>query len=256
MIAEELRKYLVSTAPEQRIGDVRIGARYTAAMLEDGNVGVAYTFRERAAADPSVFTGRQSPIGRTTAEILEYLGSADGIARTMGLAVANALANRHGTGQHEADVLHVLSVGFLDQVGMVGYFGPLVAPLEKRVRELVIFERDASRARGVRPAEEAFVELRRCDVAIITSTALIFSILLYAVPRLKIEGMAILLYLSLYSAGRFFISIFRVNKTIVLGLREAQIIALAIIVLAIPAALYLWHRAKQAQGCDERALPG
>ena len=174
MVAEELRKHLVKTAAEQRIADVRIGPRYTAAMLGDRNVGVAYTFRESTAAESSVFTGRLSPVGRTTTEVLEYLGSDDGLERTVGLAVANALANRRGAGQHEGDVLHVLSIGFLDRVGMVGHFGPLVAPLEKRVRELVIFERSAARPERVLPAEEALVELPRCDVAIITATALIF----------------------------------------------------------------------------------
>ncbi|MHB0979839.1 MAG: Rossmann-like domain-containing protein [Thermoleophilia bacterium] len=174
MIAEELRNYLVSTATEQRIADLRVGSRYTAVMLEDGNVGVAYTFRENAAADPPVLAGLQSPVGRTTMEILQYLQSDDGLERTVGLAVANALANRRGAGQHEADILHVLSVGFLDRVGMVGYFGPLVAPLEKRVRELVIFERDTARSERVLPAEEALEELPRCDVALITATALIF----------------------------------------------------------------------------------
>jgi uncharacterized protein len=173
MIADDLQTRLLSVAPEQRLADVRIGPRYTAAMLDDGNVGVAYTFREEAAADSSIFVGRRSLVGRTTAEILEYLQSDEGAERTVGLAVANALANRRGAGQHEGDVLHVLSVGFLDRVGMVGYFGPLVAPLEKRVRELVIFERDAARSERVLPAEEALLELPRCDVAVITSTALI-----------------------------------------------------------------------------------
>jgi len=173
MIAEELRNYLVSTATEQRVADVRIGPGYTAAMLEDGNVGVAYTFREKAAADSSVFTGGRFPVGRTTTEILGYLGSDEALECSVGLAVANALANRRSAGQHEGDVLHVISVGFLDRVGMVGYFGPLVAPLEKRVRELVIFERNAARSERVLPAAEALAELPRCEVAIITSTALI-----------------------------------------------------------------------------------
>ena len=173
MIADDLRTQLIADAPEQRLADVRIGTRYTAAMLEDGNVGVAYTYREKTAVDSSVFAGRRSPVGRTTTEILEYLESDDELERTVGLAVANALANRRGAGQHEGDVLHFLSIGFLDRVGMVGYFGPLVAPLEQRVRELVIFERDASRSERVLSAEEALVELPRCDVAIITATALI-----------------------------------------------------------------------------------
>jgi phosphatidylglycerol---prolipoprotein diacylglyceryl transferase len=87
----------------------------------------------------------------------------------------------------------------------------------------------------------------------------VVGILLYAVPRLKTDGMAMLLYLSLYSLGRLFISFFRVNKIIVVGLREAQIIALAILVLAVPAALYLRFRAKRTQPCqatDEHATLG
>jgi uncharacterized protein len=173
MIAEELRRYLVSTAREQRIVDVRIGLGYTAAKLEDGNVGVAYTFREKAAPGCSVFMGKRPLAGRTTAEMLEYLGSGDGVESTLGLAVANAIANRPRADQHEGDILQLLSVGSTDRVGMVGYFGPLVPPLEKRVRELVIFERDATRSERVRPAEEALLELQRCDVAVITATALI-----------------------------------------------------------------------------------
>jgi len=79
----------------------------------------------------------------------------------------------------------------------------------------------------------------------------IVGILLYAIPRLKIDGTAILLYLSLYSVGRFFLSYFRVNKIVFLGLREAQIVALVVIVLAIPAAFYLMRRARRVHpgGC-------
>jgi phosphatidylglycerol:prolipoprotein diacylglycerol transferase len=71
------------------------------------------------------------------------------------------------------------------------------------------------------------------------------AILWYAVPRLKTDGMAILLYLGLYSFGRFFISFYRVNNIIVLGLREAQIVALVVLVLVGPAAWLLHRRAQQ-----------
>ena len=53
------------------------------------------------------------------------------------------------------------------------------------------------------------------------------AILWYAVPRLKTDGMAILLYLGLYSFGRFFISFYRVNNILLFGLREAQLVALS-----------------------------
>ncbi|NLE11454.1 MAG: DUF364 domain-containing protein [Actinobacteria bacterium] len=174
MIIDDLRDYLASAFAEQRLADVRIGLGYTAVMLEDGNVGVAYTARENASPGCSVFMGRRPLVGRSTTEILEYLGSDDGVERTVGLAVGNALANRPGAGQQAGDILETLSVGFLDRVGMVGFFGPLVSPIEKRARELVIFERTMTRSERVLPAEKALEELPRCDVAVITSTAFIF----------------------------------------------------------------------------------
>ena len=46
-----------------------------------------------------------------------------------------------------------------------------------------------------------------------------------------------------YSFGRFFISFYRVNNILLLGLREAQLIALIVLVAVVPAALLLHRRA-------------
>jgi phosphatidylglycerol---prolipoprotein diacylglyceryl transferase len=70
-------------------------------------------------------------------------------------------------------------------------------------------------------------------------------VLWYAVPRLKTDGTAILLYLGLYSFGRFFISFYRVNNVIVLGMREAQIVALVVLVAVGPAAWLLRRRSQR-----------
>lgn len=78
----------------------------------------------------------------------------------------------------------------------------------------------------------------------------VLGVLLFTVRRVKTDGVAILLYLGMYSLGRFFLSYFRVNKIIVFGLREAQIIALVIIVLAIPSALYLVHKERQRRAAS------
>ena len=75
--------------------------------------------------------------------------------------------------------------------------------------------------------------------------AVMVAILWYVVPRLKTDGMAILLYLGLYSFGRFFISFYRVNNVLLLGLREAQLIALAVLIAVVPAALVLHRRARR-----------
>jgi len=173
MIVDDLRAHLVSTTPEQGLADVRIGLGYTAVMLTNGNVGVAYTFRESASAGCSVFMGMRPLVGRSTTEVLTYLGSNEGVESTLGLAVANALANKPGPDQQEGDVLEILPIRPEDRVGMVGYFGPLVAPLEKRGCDLTIFERNAGRSKRVLPAEEALTRLPSSDVAIITSTSLI-----------------------------------------------------------------------------------
>lgn len=72
-------------------------------------------------------------------------------------------------------------------------------------------------------------------------------ILLYLLPRLKTDGLAIIAYLCLYSVGRFFLSYLRVNQILFLGLREAQVIALITVALSAPATWYLLRRAR-AQG--------
>jgi uncharacterized protein len=173
MIAEEIRKTVSAAAAKRTVADVRIGLGYTAVMLDDGGVGVAYTFRGDAGGGCSVFAGSRPIAGRPAQDVLQYLGSADRIECSVGLAVANALANRPSPGQSEGDILDLLPVRAEDRVGMVGFFGPLVAPLERQARELLIFERDPGRSQRTLPAEEALQTLPQCDVAVITSTALI-----------------------------------------------------------------------------------
>lgn len=79
----------------------------------------------------------------------------------------------------------------------------------------------------------------------------VVGVLLYAIPRLnrlKIDGLAILLYFWLYSVGRFFISFYRVNDPLVWGLREAQVIAVVAIVIAPMLAFLLIKRDKKGRG--------
>jgi phosphatidylglycerol:prolipoprotein diacylglycerol transferase len=80
-------------------------------------------------------------------------------------------------------------------------------------------------------------------------------VLLKVLPRLRTDGMAILLYLGLYSFGRFFISFYRVNNTLFLGLREAQIIALIVFVAVFPAAALLRRRHARRSGAASQDRP-
>jgi len=80
-------------------------------------------------------------------------------------------------------------------------------------------------------------------------------VLLYVIPRLKTDGLAFLLYVGLYSFGRFFISFYRVNNIIFLGMREAQLFAVAGIIFA-PLAAYLLKRRAQNQATALRNARG
>ena len=71
-------------------------------------------------------------------------------------------------------------------------------------------------------------------------------LLIWLMPRLmKVNGLSILTYFWLYSVGRFVISFWRVNDPLLWGLKEAQVIALVVIVLAPLVAYWLVRRARR-----------
>ena len=52
--------------------------------------------------------------------------------------------------------------------------------------------------------------------------------------RLKPDGFLFILYLALYASGRFFINFSRINDPFFLGLHQAQVIALLVVVATVP----------------------
>lgn len=171
--AARLVARLAGAARAAVVADVRIGLGYTAVKLADGRAGVAYTFRDEAQGGCAVFEGIRPLSGRAAVDLLALLPSRDAIEAGVGLACANALANRDAFGQLGGDVLEHLDVGADEEVAMVGHFGPLVEPLRARARSLTIFERVAAPTALLRPAAEAVEALPRCPIAIITATSII-----------------------------------------------------------------------------------
>jgi uncharacterized protein (DUF4213/DUF364 family) len=142
-------------------------------MLMDGHVGLAYTFREQAKRGCSVFHGLRPLANRPASKLLTLLESRDPIEAGVGLACANALANRPAEGLLDGDVLDLLKLQSHERVGMIGYFGPLIKTLKQRVRSLTVFERIEEPQRDLRPIEGAETILPQCQVALITATAII-----------------------------------------------------------------------------------
>ncbi len=158
---------------DERVLDVRIGLGYTAVQLTDGSTGVALSFSRDAGFGCTVFKGLRPLAGRTASELLALLPSTDPIEAAVGLACANALANRPRGEFVDGDVLDHLDLSPRDRVGMVGNFGPLVGPVRKRVRSLTVFERIEEPVGTLRPAAEAAEMLPECQVAMITATTII-----------------------------------------------------------------------------------
>jgi hypothetical protein len=164
---------LAEAAREAEVADVRIGLGYTAVRLADGRTGVAYTFRDLARGGCSVFAGLRPLAGRRASELLVLLESEDAVEAGVGLACANALANRDQPGHLQGDALGRLDVRPEDDVAMVGHFGPLVEALRTRARSLTIYERVAEPTGSFRPQGEAAAGLARCHVALVTAASIV-----------------------------------------------------------------------------------
>jgi uncharacterized protein (DUF4213/DUF364 family) len=153
--------------------DVRIGLGYTAVMLDNGSVGLAYTFRKEAADGCTAFRGKRPLVGKPANELLAYLKSDDVVEAAVGLAAANALSNLDRDNLVQGDLLEAIALGAEDSVGMVGFFAPLIASIKKRAKSLIIFERNQNLLRDMQPQKSMEEALPQCDVAIITSTAIL-----------------------------------------------------------------------------------
>ena len=171
MLADEIYKQVLTVAAEHYAMDVRVGLGYTAVVLEDGRCGLAYTLHEKEYESCTVIAEAGTLAGRKASELISWIKQTDQTACAIGLATANALILPHAAA--EADILNLLPVGSEDTVGMIGYFGPLVGAIKKRVRTLHIFERKPIPDLGVLPDSAAGDLLPFCQVVILSATTLL-----------------------------------------------------------------------------------
>ncbi len=154
------------------VRDVRIGLGYTAVLLDDGGLGLAYTVLEEKKTcnllEPEVsFAGRPADL------VARYFLSPNLIEAGVGLATINAILNRPQEDFVPGDPLSLLGLGPEDRVAMIGYFEPLAQRLQGKVTEFWVFERTEGRyAQALSEAEMADY-LPQATVAIVTSVTLI-----------------------------------------------------------------------------------
>ncbi len=167
-----IREIIEKRAGPRRIEDVRVGLCYTAVGLDNGNTGVAYTFKNQSFSACSVFSGIRPLTGKLVADLSAMVESNHKIESALGLAAANALVNVAPQQGLSGDALEAVKFHPTDTVAMIGAFGPLIPVLAKRVQRLDVFDENSDVA-GVAPAAEALQRLSEYDVALISSTTII-----------------------------------------------------------------------------------
>lgn len=172
MLLDEVCDLLLPAAAGRGVADVRIGLGYTAVQLEGGNCGLAYSFRDELPEGCCVVKEAGTLAGRQASELAAWSLSRGALAASVGLATLNALITVRSCAL-EADLVALLECGPDDEVGMVGYFGPLVEPLRKRCRALHILERHPAAGSTMLPESAAGDILPRCQIAILSGTSLI-----------------------------------------------------------------------------------
>jgi uncharacterized protein (DUF4213/DUF364 family) len=134
-LVRNLYDHFKEKARKTKVEHLCIGLRYTAVVVEDGGIGVAYTYpgKNHSCSMDKLYRDYE---GEPAIELLEKLKSPSPLERSVGLALANAL------NYHEARKLPVDSddriwmdsfgVGHETRVATVGLFRPLMRLFEDR----------------------------------------------------------------------------------------------------------------------------
>ena len=171
MIIDDICEQAAPKSAGQTVQDVRIGLGYTAVRLDSGACGLAYTFRDEAGEGCCVLREAGGVAGQPAGRIAGWARSLDAISTAVGLATLNALIAPPPDAV-EANLTECLRVTADDVVGMVGYFGPLVAGLRQQAKALHIFERESGHPE-VLPDWAATTVLPKCSVVILSATTLL-----------------------------------------------------------------------------------
>jgi hypothetical protein len=172
MIIKEILESAEASLKERIVEEVRIGLGYTAVKLDDGSCGLAATLRQEITGCCSLVE-RAGELSGCQADSLSKLAlSTDVLESAVGLATINASINKDVKNNTSAPI-EALEIGKAHVVGMIGYFDPLIEPIQQRCKKLYVFERKPFEKEFVYPDWAATLILPECDIVIISGTTLI-----------------------------------------------------------------------------------
>jgi uncharacterized protein (DUF4213/DUF364 family) len=170
---EKLLEQGAALACDQVVTDLRVGLGYTAVRVSDEDVGLAYTFRHDISRTCTAVKQAGKITGKTAKELIEWMRRGDLLSSSIGLATLNAVLQPHLPESLGEDFLPFLELGPNDRVGMVGFFAPLIQSIRRRCGELLIFERQTDKGKGLLGPEEIRARIPDCTIVILSGTTLI-----------------------------------------------------------------------------------
>ena len=190
-LVERLHAACRGRAADVRVSELVIGLGFTAVALEDGGLGLAYTWADDRACC-SHLRGWEDAEGASATGLLDLLLGDGGLERSIGMAAANAL--NHAAAlvlpQDEGPagaVIDRLGIGDGTNVSMVGFFPPVARALEGLGAHLDVVDDD--KGMGDQAAFRARLD-RWADVLIMTATTLlgdtVDELLLAAGPQVRV----------------------------------------------------------------------
>ena len=172
-VTEDLYRHGLFLASGLRVRDVRIGLGYTAVQVENGDVGLAYTFRGEAGHTCTVMGMAGELAGKSAERLLAFIKEGDVVSAAVGLATFNALLQQNLPVSLAEDFFPIVQLQKGERVGMVGFFAPIIPIIKKAGCELFIFEKNLKRGEGLFGPEKIPSELPTCAVVILSATTLI-----------------------------------------------------------------------------------
>jgi len=169
---EKVAKEASRIGGTERVKSVYIGLSYCLAVLENGNAGLAFVFKDELLAGCNIHLPKRPLAGSRVDELLTLAGSGS-LANSIALSVANAVFVPHAESDSHGDFMDHCQIQAGTRVGMVGHFVPLEPLILERGAELFIFDLHPEPLSKVMPSGKIADILPTCDVAILTATSII-----------------------------------------------------------------------------------
>lgn len=173
MITANLMKNAADVSRNRKIKDIRVGLGYICTMLESGECGLAYSFRNELGHCCSVLAQAGDLIGKQCEEIIPWLVEKDLLKAAVGLSVINALLNDRSRETETGNIVKAIEIRKGETFGMVGDFKPILSFVRKQTENIYVFERIPQEKDGLYSDKDIPRHLPDCNVVLITGTSII-----------------------------------------------------------------------------------